>query len=357
MSKGLQGFQKGHLPLRGKKGIYKNCVICNAKFYLEPREIKRVCCSVKCANKFKKGRLNNSSTKFKKEHIPWNKGKKGIMPIPWNRGKKCPLSEITKKKMLGRISWNKGIKSWFSGERHWNWKGGITAEYAKIYNSLEMKNWRKLVFKRDNYKCQICFQKGGKLNAHHIEVFNKYPELRFEVDNGITLCENHHKEIHSKAAKSNSRRILIDNLMNLAKNDKDIIFIVIDVGFSYFEIFKKRFPEQFINTGVMEQSAVGIATGLALSGKKVYIYSMIPFILMRPYEQVRNAAFHNANIKFIGISGDGGYGFLGYTHNLEGKENEEDLLKNLPNIKRFYPKNETELKRSLKSKGAAYIRI
>ena len=64
--------------------------------------------------------------------------------------------------------------------------------------SEEYKNWRMRVFERDNFKCQVCGKVGGELNAHHIKEFSEYPELRFEVDNGITLCVNCHKKIHGK---------------------------------------------------------------------------------------------------------------------------------------------------------------
>lgn len=85
------------------------------------------------------------------------------------------------------------------GDRyHWNWKGGITPENVRQRNSVEYSEWRKAVFKRDNYTCCICHKVGGRLNAHHIKHWATNPELRFDVNNGITLCSECHKEIHRK---------------------------------------------------------------------------------------------------------------------------------------------------------------
>ena len=64
--------------------------------------------------------------------------------------------------------------------------------------SLEYVNWRKNVFERDNYTCQVCGKVGGTLNAHHIKSFALHKKLRLDVNNGITLCEKCHKEVHKK---------------------------------------------------------------------------------------------------------------------------------------------------------------
>ena len=58
--------------------------------------------------------------------------------------------------------------------------------------------WRKSVFERDNYTCQICSQRGGELNAHHIQTYAKFKKLRYVLDNGITLCKKCHRETHKK---------------------------------------------------------------------------------------------------------------------------------------------------------------
>lgn len=149
------------------------------------------------------------------------------------------------------------------------------------------------------------------------------------------------------------------SLIELAKNDKDILFLTGDLGYGFFEEFKRGFPDQFINCGCIEQSMLSIASGLALGGKKPYVYSTIPFILMRAYEQIRDdVCYNNLNVKLIGISHSG---FLGFTHNLEGTENEEDLLKNLPNLKSFYPQTPKELEKIMlethKTTNPIYIHL
>ena len=81
-----------------------------------------------------------------------------------------------------------------SGDKNTNWRGGITPKIILIRTSQRMMNWRKEVFKRDNYACVICKTRGCVLNADHIKPFAIYEELRFELSNGRTLCNDCHKE-------------------------------------------------------------------------------------------------------------------------------------------------------------------
>lgn len=79
------------------------------------------------------------------------------------------------------------------GEKSNFWKGGISSVNQLIRASGEYRHWRRLVFERDDYTCQLCFKRGGKLNADHIKPFSKYPELRLDISNGRTLCVPCHR--------------------------------------------------------------------------------------------------------------------------------------------------------------------
>lgn len=85
------------------------------------------------------------------------------------------------------------------------WKGGISRAYKTGYWSTEYKKWRITVFERDGYKCQGCKKVGGYLTAHHIKSFAHYPKLRFDLDNGITLCEDCHKLTDNYAGREHKK--------------------------------------------------------------------------------------------------------------------------------------------------------
>jgi 5-methylcytosine-specific restriction endonuclease McrA len=126
---------------------------------------------------------------FKKNHIPWIKGKKHT--------EKSNLKNSEAHK--GKIPWNKGKPHLaVRGEKHPKWKGGITPINKGIRQTLEYKEWAKNVYKKDYWSCKICGKKCEKKDivAHHIKSFNDFPELRFIIDNGITLCRSCHRKIH-----------------------------------------------------------------------------------------------------------------------------------------------------------------
>ena len=133
---------------------------------------------------------------FQKGYTPWNKGltlatDSRIEKLrPWLGRKNPNHSQF----MRGRIPWNKGKPySAISGEKNVNWRGGITPEMEKIRHSSSYRNWRRSVFQRDNFTCRFCRKRGGYLHADHIKPFSLFPELRFDLPNGRTLCVPCHR--------------------------------------------------------------------------------------------------------------------------------------------------------------------
>ena len=92
-------------------------------------------------------------------------------------------------------------------EKHWNWKGGISPERKRLQNTRKYKQWRSDVFLRDSWICQTCGLKGNYLEAHHIKSWAKYPELRFDIDNGVALCRECHKLTENYKGKNNRELI------------------------------------------------------------------------------------------------------------------------------------------------------
>lgn len=102
------------------------------------------------------------------------------------------VSEETRAKKRGRPAWNKG-KHFLRGTKHWNWQGGLTEKNLALRGLIEYKLWRKAVFERDDFTCQICRIRGVELQADHIKPFAYFPELRFDLSNGRTLCKKCHR--------------------------------------------------------------------------------------------------------------------------------------------------------------------
>lgn len=95
----------------------------------------------------------------------------------------------------------KNISESLKGDKSPSWKGGISKENDRIRKSVDFKLWREKVFERDNWTCCECDTRGGVLHPHHIKSFYEYPELRFEVNNGITLCVDCHRQTETWGRK------------------------------------------------------------------------------------------------------------------------------------------------------------
>lgn len=155
------------------------------------------------------------------------------------------------------------------------------------------------------------------------------------------------------------RSIFINTLTELAEKDQNIYLLTGDLGFSFFEEFSRKFSKRFINCGVAEQNMMGLAAGLALNGKKPYVYSIIPFVTMRCLEQIRNdVCYQNLDVKIVGAGVGFSYGHLGATHHAI-----EDLgiLRSLPNLTILCPADPVETKelvlKTYQNKNPTYLRL
>jgi len=155
------------------------------------------------------------------------------------------------------------------------------------------------------------------------------------------------------------RDAFLNTLIELADADSDVMLLTGDLGFGVFEKFQQNYRKQYLNVGVAEQNMIGLATGMALEGKKVFTYSIGNFATLRCLEQIRNdAAYHDVNINIVSIGGGFTYGALGMSHHAT-----EDIaiMRALPNVTVVAPTTiwETmEATRSIvKRSGVGYLRL
>ena len=114
---------------------------------------------------------------------------------------------------------------------------------------------------------------------------------------------------------NNFRREIINCIVPYFRKDKRYRLLVCDMGFGVIDKLKEKFPDRVINCGIMEQSTVGIAAGMSLSGLKPIVYSIVNFLVFRALEQIRNdVVLQNLNVKFIATGVNDYFKFLGPSH-------------------------------------------
>ena len=142
----------------------------------------------------------------------------------------------------------------------------------------------------------------------------------------------------------------------LAKKDKKIVLLVGDIGYGIFDDFRKDHPKRFFNLGICEQSLIGAASGMALEGLKPWVYTITPFLIERPFEQIKlDIDQQKVNVNLVGFAD---YPTLGPTHSeLDAKK----LMSLCKNIESFFPKDSLETEKfvlkSYKNKGPNFISL
>tara|TARA_B100000315_G_scaffold32285_1_gene27263 strand:+ start:1972 stop:2889 length:918 start_codon:yes stop_codon:yes gene_type:complete len=155
------------------------------------------------------------------------------------------------------------------------------------------------------------------------------------------------------------RTAFIDALLDEARQDPSIMLLTGDLGFNVLEEFAEELPAQFLNCGVAEQSMIGVAAGLAASGRQVFVYSIANFPTFRCLEQIRNdVAYHGHNVTIVSVGAGFAYGSLGYSHlGLEDLA----IMRAIPGIDVICPSDpiETDLitRMLIRKNGPAYLRL
>jgi transketolase len=155
------------------------------------------------------------------------------------------------------------------------------------------------------------------------------------------------------------RDAFFDELYRIAEEDQDVVFMTADMGAFSLVKFRKDFPERFVNVGISEQNLISTAAGLALSGKKVFVYAIIPFITLRCLEQIKvDLCVMNLDVAIVGAG-------AGFTYSIDGPTHQaiEDvsIMRALPRMTIFNPseaKTATAAARqAYRSSGPVYIRL
>ncbi|MFH0863466.1 MAG: transketolase C-terminal domain-containing protein [Candidatus Gottesmanbacteria bacterium] len=155
------------------------------------------------------------------------------------------------------------------------------------------------------------------------------------------------------------RTAFVNSLIKLADKDKRVVLLTGDLGYGVLEKFRDKFPDRFLNCGVAEANMVGVAAGMAVSGKIPYVYSIGTFLIMRAFEQIRNdICYQNLNVKLIGVGCGLTYSLYGATHQ---PIEDVGITRCLPNLVIISPGDPVEVdlatKFSLKHQGPLYLRI
>ena len=193
------------------------------KGYVMPEEQKR--------NISKGVSENLPSTAFKKGNAPWNKGKDrpDMYGNQYAHRKHTSEENAAKsKRQIGNtyakdckhtpeMRLAKSIRQ-HSKNSHF-WQGGLTAKNAAIRNGIDFKLWREAVYKKDNWTCQACGATKGTISPHHILNFADYPDERFVVDNGITLCINCHTAFHARYGRRKTNRQQLNEFLGIESGD------------------------------------------------------------------------------------------------------------------------------------------
>jgi len=207
------GYNPEDLSYGSNKKIWAICDNCGKGRWLRKQDYRDLClnCKMKSTEQRKKLSGKNNGM-FGKHHTEESKNKISNNLKILFIGEGNPFfgkTHSTELKEKMSKNWSGKNNPWYGkdkfGENNPNYNPDITDEERQSGRFYpEYKEWRKNVYERDKYTCQVCNQIGYDLNAHHLENYADNPELRITLENGITLCEDCHKDFHHKYGRGNN---------------------------------------------------------------------------------------------------------------------------------------------------------
>jgi len=172
--------------------IKRVCLTCSKLFSVDPNVVVKgygKFCSRSCTGKRAYGRKPKAARLYFKCLI---------CSKEFSDYKSKVLKESNRGKCCSKICRVKYTQQEISGSKNYAWKGGITKINALERAHMATRNWASAIKNRDNFTCQKCHKRGGRLNSHHIKHWKTNPELKHDLNNGITLCVTCHKLEHKK---------------------------------------------------------------------------------------------------------------------------------------------------------------
>ncbi|MDD1710181.1 MAG: transketolase, partial [Methanoregulaceae archaeon] len=163
----------------------------------------------------------------------------------------------------------------------------------------------------------------------------------------------------TKGAAIDIRDAFFDELYTIAEQDRNVVFLTADMGAFSLERFRRDFPDRFINVGIAEQNLVSVAAGLALAGKRVFIYAIIPFITLRCLEQIKvDLCVMKLPVAIIGSGAGFTYSSDGPTHHAI---EDVSIMRALPGMTIYNPSDQVTAKRAARlaaqGTGPVYVRL
>ena len=280
------------------------------------------------------------------------------------------------------------------------WEGLMFLSQHQISNVLVFidNNKQESLARTDDILSIECLEKkiGGmrisaeRINGHQIETLikeinhflndsKKFENPRVLIcdtvkGKGVSFMEKvpmwHHRKLKEneylqalKELINNMRNAFSEELIELTKKDDDIILLAGDIGFRIFDKFIKLFPKKFINCGIAEQNMISVAAGLASEGKLPIVYTIVPFLIMRGYEQIRvDIGINSQKVILVGVGGGLAYDKLGSTHH---SCEDVALMRTIPNLDVYTPFDPNNVRNCLKEsyyfakneERASYIRL